>query len=64
MLKMGVISVIRTLPEVGKKVIFVIVSHFVAKLNGKSMKQMTEQHSRPFTTDISLKERKILLVSL
>ena len=64
MLKMGLISVIQTLPKFGQKVMFVIVSHFVAKLNGKSMKQMTEQHSRPFTTEISQKKRKILLISL
>ena len=64
MLKMGLISFKQTLPKFGQKAMFVIVSHFVAKLNGQSMKQMTEQHSRPFTTEISQKERKILLISL
>ena len=38
MLKIELISVIQTFPYVVKKVLFVIVSHFVAKLNGKSMK--------------------------
>ena len=64
MLRIDFISVIQTLPSVGKKVVFVIVSHFAAKLNGKIMKQMIGQHSQLFTPDISRKEREILLISL